>query len=103
MKVAKSNKGITIVALVITIIVLIILASIGIGVLTGEGGIINRTKKAAEDYEQGSKEIQEASNEYDNQLDDQYIGTAEGDVKIVTVTFDPNGGKGRSKKGNEDS
>ena len=101
MLVTKDNKGITLVALVITIIVLIILASIGIGVLSGENGIINRTKKAAEDYEQGSKDIQESQNEYQNQLEGNYIATGEGDIKIVTVTYDANGGEGGIKRQTE--
>ena len=39
-----SNKGITLIALVVTIIVLIILAGITIGTLTGNDGIIQRSK-----------------------------------------------------------
>lgn len=38
----KSNKGITIIALVITIIVLLILAGVSISMLTGENGILNQ-------------------------------------------------------------
>ena len=98
MNFTKENKGITIVALVITIIVLLILASIGIGTLAGKNGLINRTKTAAEDYEQGSKDIQEAANEYANQLDDNYSGDQEGNIKIVTITYDANGGEGGVKK-----
>ena len=44
----KSQKGITLLALVITIIVLIILAGVGISLVTGDGGIIGRTKNAKE-------------------------------------------------------
>ena len=44
MKVTKElkrcNNGITLVALVITIIVLLILATVGIGVIAGEDGLI---------------------------------------------------------------
>ena len=47
----KKNKGITLIALVITIVVLIILASISISVLTGDNGIINNSQKAKEDTE----------------------------------------------------
>lgn len=42
----RFNKGITLIALVITIIVLIILASITITTLTGENGIITKTNEA---------------------------------------------------------
>lgn len=44
------NKGITLVALVITIIVLIILAGISITILLGEDGLIDKSKKGANDY-----------------------------------------------------
>ena len=40
------NKGITLIALVVTIIVLLILAGISITMLTGENGILGRTKEA---------------------------------------------------------
>lgn len=47
----QSKNGITLVALVVTIIVLIILASISINVLLGENGIIAKTKNAKKQYE----------------------------------------------------
>ena len=42
----KNNKGITLIALVITIIVLLILAGVSIAMLTGENGILNQASKA---------------------------------------------------------
>ena len=47
----KSNKGITLVALVVTIIVLIILAGISINLVLGDNGIITIAKKAKENTE----------------------------------------------------
>ena len=44
----KNQKGITLIALVITIIVLIILAGISINLLFGDNGIINKAKNAGE-------------------------------------------------------
>ena len=41
----KNNNGITLIALVITIIVLLILAGISISILTGENGILRRATK----------------------------------------------------------
>ena len=38
----KDNKGITLIALVITIIVLLILAGVSIALLTGDNGVLNR-------------------------------------------------------------
>ena len=40
----RENKGITLVALVITIIVLLILAGVGIGAIAGEGRLIIKSK-----------------------------------------------------------
>ena len=45
----KSNKGITLIALVITIIILLILASITIATLMGEKGILNKSQTAKEE------------------------------------------------------
>ena len=42
----KNNKGITLISLVVTIIVLLILAGVAIVTLTGDNGIITRTSKA---------------------------------------------------------
>ena len=39
----KDNKGITLIALIVTVIVLIILAGVSISMLTGENGLIGRT------------------------------------------------------------
>ena len=44
--VSKTNKGITLIALVITIIVLLILAAVSIATLTGENGILTRAQDA---------------------------------------------------------
>ncbi len=60
MKEVQEQKGITLLALAITIIVLLILAGITIGVLTGDNGIINNTKTAKEETEiANEKEILE--------------------------------------------
>lgn len=43
----KGQKGITLVALVVTIIVLIILAGVSIAIVLGDNGLVERTKTAA--------------------------------------------------------
>ena len=53
----KSNKGITLIALVVTIIVLLLLAGISIQMLTGDNGILNRATQAKEETVAG--EVQE--------------------------------------------
>ena len=47
----KSAKGITLIALVITIIVLLILAAVSIATLTGENGILTRASDASRETE----------------------------------------------------
>ena len=42
----KNNKGITLIALVITIIVLLILAGVSIAMVTGQNGILNQASRA---------------------------------------------------------
>ena len=43
----KNEKGITLIALVITIIVLLILAGISIAMLTGDNGLLTKSKQSA--------------------------------------------------------
>lgn len=47
----ETNKGITLIALVITIIVLLILAGVSISMLTGENGILTQANNAKEENE----------------------------------------------------
>ena len=42
----KERKGITLIALVITIIVLLILAGVSVAMLTGQNGILTQAQKA---------------------------------------------------------
>lgn len=45
----KNQKGITLIALVITIIVLLILAGVAIAMLSGENGILNKASESAKE------------------------------------------------------
>ena len=49
--IVKKEKGITLIALVVTIIVLIILAGVSINILVGDNGIITQAQKAKEETE----------------------------------------------------
>ena len=51
----KRNKGITLIALVITIIVLLILAGVAIAMLSGENGILGKTAKAKTKTDEAQK------------------------------------------------
>ena len=58
------HKGITMIALIITVIVLLLLAGIAIANLVGENGTLKKSKKAADDYlySQAKEEIEIAVN-----------------------------------------
>lgn len=66
----KKENGITLVALVITIVVLLILSGVAISSLTGNENIINRANqaktKAAEDQANTDVMLQEAENFINN-------------------------------------
>ena len=54
----KEKNGITLIALVVTIVVLLILAGTSIAMLTGDNGIISQAKKAKEETEIGEEKEQ---------------------------------------------
>ena len=59
----KCNKGITLIALVVTIIVLIILAGVSISLVLGDNGIITKAKEAKENTEIAKVEEETQLNE----------------------------------------
>ena len=58
----KQEQGITLIALVITIVILIILATVSINVVLGEGGLIQRAQQAKDLTEQAALEEQQGLN-----------------------------------------
>ena len=48
----KNKRGITLIALVITIIILLILASVSLNLVLGDNGIIERAQQALEKTEE---------------------------------------------------
>ena len=86
----KRNKGITLIALVVTIIVLLILAGISIVMLTGQNGILNRANEAKEKTGVEQKEENEKLQGYEDTIN-QYVpssngGTTEGGLPTGTGT-----------------
>ena len=67
------NRGITLIALVVTIIVLLILAGISISMLTGQNGILNRAVDAKEKTEKSKFEENTVLSEYEQLIRD-YAG-----------------------------
>lgn len=62
----KRNKGITLIALIITIIVLLILAGISIATLTGDNGILEKAQIAKKKNEEGAQKDLKDIDEYTN-------------------------------------
>ena len=56
----RKEKGITLVALVVTIIVLIILAGVTLNIVLDQNGIINKTQQAKEEWNEAEIEEKEA-------------------------------------------
>lgn len=67
------NKGITLIALVITIVVLLILAGVTIATLTGDNGLLKRAQDAKNKTEQAQKDEQNILNNYEDKLNE-YTG-----------------------------
>ena len=74
----RSNKGITLIALVITIIVLLILAAVTINALSGDNGILKRAKDAKEQTNQKNDEETEKLGGYESTIDQYADGTGGG-------------------------
>ena len=64
----KDGSGITLIALVITIIVLLILAGVTTAALSGNNGILTRAKEAKEKTEQAQKEEEQTLSNMENIL-----------------------------------
>lgn len=73
MKKYKEHKGITLIALVVSIIVLLILAGISINMLTGQNGILNRTREAKEKTLFSQQEENSILTSYEDQISN-YVG-----------------------------
>ena len=97
----KERKGITLIALVITIIVLLILAGISIATLTGQNGILTQAQNAKTTTENKSAEEKVKLAIMAARADDgtltveklrtelaKYEGTVEGDTSSVTAKVD---------------
>ena len=64
----KEQKGITLVALVITIIILLILAGIAIGTL-GDSGLFSKSREAGNNYSAAQGQENNTLTTYENWID----------------------------------
>ena len=65
----KKNRGITLIALVITIIIMVMLAGISISILGGQDGLIEKAKSGANDYK-ASSDLEKLMLEHNNWIID---------------------------------
>lgn len=65
----KRIKGITLISLVVTIIILLILAGISMNLILGDNGLLTRAKLAKEEYLNASEEEKEKLKELEEQMD----------------------------------
>ena len=78
-----NNKGITLISLVVTIIVLLILAGITIGTIFNDNGIIKKAQEAANATEDSAQNEQEALNGLLNDMDGIINGIGGGATPII--------------------
>ena len=77
------NKGVTLISLVVTIIVLLILAGITIGTIFNDKGIIKKAQEAANATEEAAKNDQAAINGLLNEMDSIINGIGGGNVPVI--------------------
>ena len=65
---SKNSRGITLIALVVTITVLIILATVSINTVLGDNGIIKRAQKARDSYQNSSTSEDEHMKQLANEM-----------------------------------
>ncbi len=77
-KIAKKQKlqeqGITLIALVVTIIILLILVGVTLNIALSDNGLFNKTKKAAEEYKQAQNEEEDEIRQISTQMYNEYVG-----------------------------
>ena len=86
-KCTRSQKGITLIALIVTIIVLLILAGVSLNMVLGDKGIIKQAQTSKNEYEDKVKDTQGGIDGLYNEL----IGEKEegGGIKVTTIKLEP--------------
>ena len=79
-KVYSNQTGITLIALVVTIVVLLILAGVSLNALFGDSGIIKKAQDAQNKMDQAVENDQKGINELSNWLDSKINGSAGGNT-----------------------
>ena len=82
----RTQKGITLIALVVTIVVLLILAGVSLNAIFSENGLINRAKDAQNKMDQATQNDLAQLDELDSWLENQVNGVEKG-AKIISFTI----------------
>lgn len=82
----KKEKAITLIALIVTIIVLLILAGVSITMLSGENGILSKAKYAKESSDKAGIEEENKLGQYNESIDN-YI-SSRGSVTLSQEQYD---------------
>ena len=87
----SNQTGITLIALVVTIVVLLILAGVSLNAIFSENGIIKRAQEAQNKMDEAQQKDLNSINELNNWLDNNVSGTAGEDTpsqkKIISFTI----------------
>ena len=100
-----STKGITLVALVVTIIVLIILAGVSINLVMGENGVLTKAQEARRDYQLAAN-LEQAEMENAAELMNEIAAGSDlpqSPAPTYTITYNANGGEGTMEGTSEKS
>ena len=82
----NKSKGITLIALVVTVIVLLVLAGVSISMLTGQNGVLTRAAEAKTKTDEVNVQEKERMEEYDDTITQYNLpATAEGQPKGTEI------------------
>ena len=86
----NKSKGITLIALVVTVIVLLVLAGVSISMLTGQNGVLTRAAEAKTKTDEVNVQEKERMEEYDDTITQYNLpATAEGQPKGTEIKRPP--------------
>ena len=84
MKVQESEEqGVTLVALVVTIVIMLILAGVALNIALGDNGLINQTKKATEKYKEAQTNDEDSIKDLEEQMNNIINGGEKVDSPIT--------------------
>ena len=82
----KENRAITLIALVVTVIVLLVLAGVSISMLAGQNGVLTRAANAKIKTDEAEKKENEKMQRYEQTIDERDLPeTAEGQAKGTQI------------------